>query len=113
MESEKRTVIEYLDNKMEIEILQDAAEFWVRREKRVLMKEESQKGWKMFASKLGDKKIAKTPKIKLKGNNTHVVSPGKRFWFTELQTMPKILIWLLTHIAQILSVWLSVKEYSL
>ena len=77
-ESEKRRVIEYLDNKMETEILQDMAEFWVRQEKRVLMKEESQKGWKMFASTLGNKKIAKTPKRKLAGKNTHAGSPGKR-----------------------------------
>jgi hypothetical protein len=44
MESEKRRVIEYLDNKIATEILKDVAEFWVRQEKRVLMKEESQKG---------------------------------------------------------------------
>ena len=42
------------------------------------MKEESQKGWKMFASTLGNKKIAKTPKRKLAGKNTHAGSPGKR-----------------------------------
>ena len=67
MESEKRRVIEYLDNKRETEILQDVAEFWVRQKKRVLMKEESQKGWKMFAQlRNNNKKIAKTPKRKSK-----------------------------------------------
>ena len=68
MKSERIRVIEYLDNKMETEILQDVAEFWVRQEKRVLMKEESQKGWKMFASKFGKKKIEKTPKRKSKSD---------------------------------------------